>query len=134
MNSRHKILQPPGWPSPRGYSNGIAVQGRMVFVSGMVGWDSAGQFQTDDFVAQTRQALQNIVAVLAEASAEPRDIVRMTWYVVDKEEYRKALKEIGAAYREIIGSHYPAMTAVEVSALIEDRARIEIEVTAVIPD
>ncbi|HZS56917.1 MAG TPA: RidA family protein [Bryobacteraceae bacterium] len=134
MNSRNKILQPPGWASPRGYSNGIEAQGRMVFVSGMVGWDSAGHFQTDDFVAQTRQALQNIVAVLAEASAEPRHIVRLTWYVVDKTEYLKALKEIGAAYREIIGSHYPAMTAVEVSALIEDRARVEIEVTAVVPD
>lgn len=106
----------------------------MVFVSGMVGWDSAGQFQTDDFVAQTRQALQNIVAVLAEALAEPGHIVRMTWYVVDKKEYLKTLKEIGAAYREIMGSHYPAMTAVEVSALIEDRARVEIEVTAVVPD
>lgn len=134
MNSRNKVLQPPGWPPPRGYSNGVAAQGRMVFVSGMVGWDSAGQFQSDDFVAQTRQALQNIVAVLTEASAEPHHIVRMTWYVLSKKEYLKALKEIGAAYREIIGSHYPAMTAVEVSALIEDRARVEIEVTAVVPD
>ena len=134
MNSQNKMLQPPGWPSPRGYSNGIAARGRLVFVSGMVGWDSAGQFQTDDFVAQTRQALQNIVFVLTEASAEPRHIVRMIWYVVDKKEYLKALKEIGAAYREIMGSHYPVMTAVEVSALIEDRARVEIEVTAVVPD
>lgn len=134
MSSQSKILQPPGWPPPRGYSNGIAAQGRMVFVSGMVGWDKAGQFQTDDFTAQVRQALQNIVAVLAEASAEPRHVVRMTWYVVDKKEYLEALKEIGAAYREIMGSHYPAMTAVEVSALVEDRARVEIEVTAVVPD
>ena len=134
MNPRNKILQPPGWPPPRGYSNGIATQGHMVFVSGIVGCDSTGQFQTDDFVSQTRQALQNIVAVLAEASAEPHHIVRMTWYVVNKNEYLKALKELGVAYREVMGSHYPAMTAVEVSALIEDRARVEIEVTAVIPD
>jgi len=134
MKSSNKVLQPPGWPPPRGYSNGIAAQGRMVFVSGMVGWDSEGRFQTDDFIAQTRQALQNVVSVLAEASAEPHHIVRMTWYVVDKKEYLKALKEIGTTYREIMGSHYPAMTAVEVSAFIEDRARVEIEVTAVVPD
>ena len=128
------ILQPPGWVQPKGYSNGIAAQGRQVFVSGMIGWDEQGQFHSDDFAAQTRQALHNIVAVLKEAGAGPEHIVRMTWYVVDKREYLAAAKEIGAAYREIVGKHYPAMTAVQVTALIEDRARLEIEVTAVIPD
>ncbi|MBV8633580.1 MAG: RidA family protein [Burkholderiaceae bacterium] len=127
------ILQPSGWVQPKGYSNGIAAQGRMVFVGGMIGWDGQGQFHSDDFAGQTRQALLNIVAVLKEGGALPEHIVRMTWYVVDKKEYLAAAKEIGAAYREIIGRHYPAMTAVQVSALIEDRARVEIEVTAVIP-
>src|ERR1700740_1827299 len=105
------ILQPPGWVQPKGYSNGIAAQGRQVFVSGMIGWDEQGQFHSDDFAAQNRQALHNIVAVLKEAGAGPEHIVRMTWYVVDKKEYLAAAKEIGAAYREIIGKHYPAMTA-----------------------
>ena len=106
----------------------------MVFVSGIVGWDSAGQFQSDDLAEQVRQALQNVLAVLSEASAEAQHIVRMNWYVVDKKEYVNARKEIGVVYRQIIRSHYPAMTAIEVSALIEDRARVEIEVTAVVPD
>lgn len=128
-----EILQPPGWARPRGYSNGIAAGGRMVFVSGMIGWDGEGVFHTDDFAGQVRQALLNIVAVLAEANARPEHIVRMTWYVVDKNEYVAAYKEVGAAYREIIGAHYPAMTAVQVAALVEDRARVEIEVTAVAP-
>jgi enamine deaminase RidA (YjgF/YER057c/UK114 family) len=128
-----EFLQPEGWARPRGYSNGVAASGRTVCVSGMIGWDAQGQFQTDDFAGQTRQALQNIVDVLAEAKAGPQHIVRMTWYVVDKQEYIAAHKEIGAAYREIIGRHYPAMTAVQVVALIEDRARVEIEVTAVVP-
>ena len=127
------ILQPPGWPRPRGYSNGVAASGRTVCVSGMIGWDEQGQFQSDDFAAQVRQALHNIVAVLAEADARPEHIVRMTWYVVDKREYLAASREIGAAYRDIIGRHYPAMTAVQVSALIEDRARVEIEATAIVP-
>lgn len=128
-----EILQPPGWARPRGYSNGIAASGRMVFVSGMIGWDGDGVFHTDDFAGQVRQALLNVVAVLAEAGARPEHIVRMTWYVVDKHEYLAAYKEIGGAYREIIGAHYPAMTAVQVAALVEDRARVEIEVTAVAP-
>ena len=128
------ILQPPGWVQPKGYSNGIAAKGRMVFVSGMIGWDEQGQFHADDFAGQARQALHNIVAVLKEGGALPEHIVRMTWYVVDKKEYVAAAKEIGAAYRGIIGRHYPAMTAVQVTALIEDRARVEIEVTAVVPD
>lgn len=128
-----EILQPPGWARPRGYANGVAASGRMVFVSGMIGWDGEGVFHTDDFAGQVRQALLNIVAVLAEAGAKPEHIVRMTWYVVDKNEYVAAYKEIGHAYREIIGAHYPAMTAVQVAALVEDRARVEIEVTAVAP-
>ena len=128
------ILQPPGWVRPRGYSNGIAARGRTVCVSGMIGWDAQGQFHTDDFAGQTRQALQNIVDVLAEAGAKPEHIVRMTWYVTDKKEYVAAYKEIGVAYRELIGKHYPTMTAVQVMALIEDRAKVEIEVTAIVPD
>jgi enamine deaminase RidA (YjgF/YER057c/UK114 family) len=127
------FLQPPGWARPRGYSNGVAATGRIVSVSGMIGWDGQGVFHTDDFAGQVRQALRNIVEVLAEADARPEHIVRMTWYVLDKQEYVGAYKEIGAAYREIIGAHYPAMTAVQVVALIEDRARVEIEVTAVVP-
>lgn len=128
-----QILQPPGWARPRGYSNGIAASGKMVFVSGMIGWDAQCQFQTDDFAEQTAQALRNVVAVLAEAGARPEHIVRMTWYVTDKQEYVAAYKAIGAAYREIIGSHYPAMTAVQVAGLVEERAKVEIEVTAVVP-
>jgi len=128
-----QILQPPGWARPRGYSNGIAAAGRMVFVSGMVGWDADCQFQTDDFAAQVRQALINAIAVLAEAGGGPEHIARMTWYVVDKHEYMGAYKAIGQVYRELIGNHYPAMTAVEVAGLLEPRARVEIEVTAVVP-
>lgn len=129
-----QILQPVGWQPPRGYSNGIAATGRQVFVAGMVGWDADCQFQTDDFAGQTRQALANVVAVLAEAGARPEHITRMTWYVTSKREYLDAGKALGSAYREIIGRHYPAMTAVEVTALMEDRAKVEIEVTAVVPD
>jgi enamine deaminase RidA (YjgF/YER057c/UK114 family) len=129
-----EILHPSGWVEPKGYSNGVAASGRMVFVSGMVGWDADGKFPTDDFAGQVRQALLNIVAVLAEAKVRPEHIVRMTWYVVDKKEYLAASKEIGIAYREIIGRHFPAMTAVQVVALVEDRARVEIEVTAVVPE
>jgi enamine deaminase RidA (YjgF/YER057c/UK114 family) len=128
-----EILQPPEWMKPRGYSNGIAASGRMVCVSGMIGWDAQGQFHSDDFAEQTRQALQNIVEVLAQANAKPEHIVRMTWYVVDKKEYVAAYKEIGVIYRELIGKHYPCMTAVQVAGLIEDRARVEIEVTAMVP-
>jgi enamine deaminase RidA (YjgF/YER057c/UK114 family) len=129
-----EVLQPPGWPRPRGYANGIAARGRFVFVSGMIGWNADGRFDSDDFTAQARQALRNIVAVLRESDARPEHIVRMTWYVVDKRDYLAAGSALGAAYREIIGAHYPAMTAVEVRALIEDRARVEIEATAVVPD
>lgn len=129
-----EILQPPGWVRPKGYANGIAATGRLVFVSGMVGWDAQGRFHTGDFAGQVRQALQNIVEVLAEAKAGPQHIVRMTWYVTDQQEYLAAAKEIGAAYRDIIGRHFPAMTAVQVAALMEEEARVEIEVTAVVPE
>ena len=128
-----KFLQPPGWARPRGYSNGVAASGTTVCVSGMIGWDAQGVFHTDDFAAQVKQCLHNIVAVLAEANARPEHIVRMTWYVVDKHEYMGAYKEIGAIYRDIIGKHYPAMTAVQVAGLLEERARVEIEVTAIVP-
>ncbi|MFC3106798.1 RidA family protein [Undibacterium arcticum] len=127
------FLQPQGWARAKGYSNGIAATGRCIFVSGMIGWDREGQFHTENFAGQVRQALLNIVEVLAEANALPEHIVRMTWYVVDKKEYVAAYKEIGIAYREVIGRHFPTMTAVQVVALIEDQARVEIEVTAVVP-
>ncbi|MEP6701980.1 MAG: RidA family protein [Betaproteobacteria bacterium] len=128
-----QVLEPPGWAAPRGYANGVSATGRMVFVSGQIGWNAQAQFESDDFVAQTAQALRNIVAVLAAGDATPTHIVRMTWYVTDRAEYLRRAKEIGAVYREVIGRHYPAMTAVEVSALIEERAKVEIEVTAVVP-
>lgn len=129
-----QVLLPPGWPRPRGYANGVAARGRMVFVAGMIGWDAQGVFHTDDLAGQVRQALQNVVEVLAEGGARPEHIVRMTWYVTDKQEYVAAYPEIGKAFRELIGSFNAAMTAVQVAALIEDRAKVEIEVTAVIPD
>ena len=129
-----QVLQPPGWARPKGYANGVTVSGRQVFVAGMIGWDGEGRFHSDDLAQQVRQALRNVVAVLGEAGALPAHIVRMTWYVTDKREYLAAARDIGAAYREIIGSFDVAMTAVQVSALIEDRAKVEIEVTAVIPD
>jgi enamine deaminase RidA (YjgF/YER057c/UK114 family) len=130
----NRILQPEGWAKPVGYSNGIAAEGRHVFVAGQVGWNEHGEFETDDFVGQFRQCLKNIVAVLAEGGAEPAHITSMTWYFVDKQEYRAKLKAIGAAYRELIGRHFPAMTAMQVVALVEDRARIEIQATAVVPE
>jgi len=126
-----KILQPAHWKRPRGYSNGVEATGRTVFVSGMVGWNAQEEFTATDLAGQVRQALTNIVEVLAEANTKPTDIVRMTWYLIDKKEYLNSAKEIGAAYREIIGRHYPAMTVVQVSGLLEDKARVEIEVTAV---
>ncbi|MBA3477197.1 MAG: RidA family protein [Lautropia sp.] len=128
-----QVLLPPGWPRPKGYSNGVAATGRIVSVAGMVGWDAQGRFASDDFADQTRQALLNIVAVLKEAGARPEHIVRMTWYVTDKREYLAAGRAVGAAFREIIGSYHAAMTAVQVTALMEDRAKVEIEATAVIP-
>ena len=128
-----QVLLPPGWPRPRGYANGVAATGRMVFVAGMVGWDVNGHFVSDTLAGQARQALRNIVEVLKVAGAKPEHIVRMTWYVTDKREYVAAYPEIGVAFRELIGSFNAAMTAVQVTALIEDQARVEIEATAVIP-
>jgi len=129
-----KMLQPPAWVRPKGYSNGVSATGRAIFVSGMVGWNAQAEFIAKDFAGQVRQALLNIVEILKEAEARPEHIARMTWYVLDKKEYMAAAKEIGIAYREIIGRHYPAMTVVEVSGLLEQNARLEIEVTAVVPE
>lgn len=129
-----QVLLPPGWPRPKGYANGVTAKGRMVFVAGMIGWDSQGVFHSDELGAQARLALQNVVEVLREGGAKPQHIVRMTWYVTDKHEYVQAYPEIGKAYKELIGCYNAAMTAVEVAALIEDRAKVEIEVTAVVPD
>ncbi len=127
-----QILQPDGWAKPRGYSNGIVAEGRQIFVAGQVGWDAQCRFVSRSFAGQTAQALRNVVAVLAEAGGRPEHITRMTWYVTSKAEYLAAAKDIGAAYRAIIGRHYPVMTAVEVTALMEDEAKVEIEVTAVV--
>jgi enamine deaminase RidA (YjgF/YER057c/UK114 family) len=129
-----QILQPAGWVRPRGYSHAMVASGRLVFISGQVGWDEHGRFQTTDFVQQARQALQNIVTLLAEAGGRPEHIVRLTWYVIDRQEYQAASKELGSVYRVLMGQHYPAMTAVQVSALMEEQARVEIEATAVIPE
>ena len=129
-----QVLLPPGWPRPKGYANGVAVSGRQIYVAGMIGWDAQGVFHTDDLAQQARQAMQNIVDVLAAGGAKPEHIVRMTWYITDKKEYLAQQAEIGKAYRELIGSFSVAMTAVQVAALIEDRAKVEIEVTAVVPD
>jgi enamine deaminase RidA (YjgF/YER057c/UK114 family) len=133
MTSPHDVLHPKSWKPALGYSNGIAAEGRMIFTGGMVGWTGDQRFESDDFVDQVRQALQNIVAVLAEGGAGPEHIVRLTWYVTDKHEYLSRLKELGRAYREVLGRHYPAMALVQVVALVEDRAKVEIEATAVIP-
>jgi enamine deaminase RidA (YjgF/YER057c/UK114 family) len=131
--SVHEELHPANWVKPRGYANGIAAEGRMVFVGGQIGWNAEQVFEAKDLVGQTRQVLKNIVEVLAEAGGRPEHIVRMTWYIVDKAEYLAGLREIGAAYREVMGKHFPAMAMVQVVALIEDEARVEIAATAVIP-
>lgn len=128
-----KTLQPHGWKPPRGYANGVAAQGTSIFVAGQVGWNAQNVFDSNDLVAQVRQALINVRAVLAEAGAAPGHIVRMTWYLTDRSEYLARAREIGAVYREVIGSYAVAMSAVEVSALMEDRAKVEIEVTAMLP-
>ena len=132
--SEPQVILPAGWPRPKGYANGVSARGRMVFVAGMIGWDAQGVFHSDDFAAQARQALENVVAVLREGGARPEHIVRMTWYVTDKREYLAAARDIGRTWRELIGSYNAAMTAVEVKALLEDRAKVEIEATAVVPD
>ena len=129
-----KVLLPAGWAAPRGYVNGVAVQGVQVFVAGQIGWNAQCQWETDDLVAQVRQALLNVRAVLAEANARPEHICRLTWYLTDKRDYLACAREIGAVYREVIGSYTVAMSAVQVAALVEDRAKVEIEVTAVVPN
>ena len=129
----HEVLHPKGWKPAVGYANGMAATGRMVFTGGMVGWTAECTFETDDFVGQVEQALRNIVAVLAEAGAGPQHLVRLTWYVTDKTEYLSNLKGLGAVYKAVIGRHYPAMALVQVVGLVEDRAKVEIEATAVVP-
>jgi len=129
-----KFLQPPDWLPPKGYANGIAARGTMIFVGGQIGWNSQQQFETDDFIAQTAQALRNILAVLQAGGAGAEHMVRMTWYIVDRDEYVARLKELGAVYRDVMGRNFPAMSCVEVSRLVEARAKVEIEVTAVLPD
>jgi|SRR5579883_747909 enamine deaminase RidA (YjgF/YER057c/UK114 family) len=129
-----KSVNPPGWTRPKGYSNGVVGRGTLVFIAGQVGWDGQEQFASDDFIAQLRQALVNTVEVLAAAGAKPEHVARMTWYVLDKKEYLARIAEVGAAYRDVMGRTFPAMTLVEVKALVADRAKIEIESTAVIPD
>jgi len=129
-----RTLNPPEWAPPKGYANGVAARGTLIFVAGQVGWNAAGAFESDDLVEQVRQALKNVVAVLREAGAGPEHIVRMTWYLVDKDDYLARQRALGLAYREIIGRHFPAMSAVQVAGLIEDRALVEIECTAVLPD
>jgi enamine deaminase RidA (YjgF/YER057c/UK114 family) len=128
-----KILQPPSWARAKGFSNGIAAKGTLVFIAGQIGWTGEGKWQAHDFAGQFRQALQNIIDVLAEAKGKPEHIVRLTWYVLDKQEYLNALKAVGQAYRELMGKHYPTMAVVQVSGLVENEARLEIEATAVVP-
>jgi enamine deaminase RidA (YjgF/YER057c/UK114 family) len=128
-----QILHPKSWARAKGFSNGVVAEGRVVFVAGQVGWNAEQEFESDDFVAQVEQALANIAAVLAEAGAGPEHLVRLTWYVIDKREYLSRLDDVGQAYRRVIGRHYPAMTLVQVTSLVEDRARVEIEATAVLP-
>ena len=129
----YQVLHPAGWVPAKGYANGIAARGTQVFVGGQIGWNAQQQVEGGDFIAQTRQTLQNVMAVLKEAGAGPEHMVRMTWYVIDRDEYNARLKELGAVYREVIGKHFPAMTCVAVAALMEARAKVEIEVTAVVP-
>ncbi len=129
----HKTLQPPGWAKPIGYANGVMARGDVIFVGGQIGWNAQCEFETDDLVGQTAQTLRNVVAVLKEAGAGPEHITSMTWYLTDKKAYKDNLRAIGAAYREIIGRHFPAMAVVQVTALIEDRAKIEIQAYAVVP-
>jgi enamine deaminase RidA (YjgF/YER057c/UK114 family) len=128
-----KILQPPGWARAKGFANGISASGRLVFIAGQIGWTGDCKWEAKDFAGQFRQAIKNILAVLAEANGKPEHIVRLTWYVLDKQEYLNSLKGVGEAYRELMGKHYPTMAVVQVSGLVEDEARLEIEATAVVP-
>ena len=132
-DSPHEFLHPRNWKPALGYANGVAASGRLIFCGGLIGWNADQQFESDDFIDQVAQTLRNIVAVLAEGGARPEHIVRLTWYVTDKKEYLARLKELGRVYREIIGKHFPAMALVQVVALVEDRAKVEIEATAVVP-
>ena len=127
-------LQPPDWAAPKGYANGIAARGTLIFVGGQIGWDAHQQFHSDDFIDQCAQTLRNVLSVLQQVKAGPEHMVRMTWYVVDRNEYNSRLGELGKVYREVLGKNFPAMTCVEVSKLIEPRAKVEVEVTAVLPD
>jgi len=129
-----QILQPPGWARPKGFSNGISCQGRLVFIGGQIGWSGQGEWLDRSFAGQFRQALKNILDILAQAGGRPEHLVRLTWYVLDRKEYLASLQELGAAYRELMGRHYPTMAVVQVSGLVEDAARLEIEATAVIPE
>ena len=128
-----EILQPQGWPRPKGYNNGMMAQGRQIFVAGQVGWDGAGRFASPTLAGQVKKALENILAVLAEAEGKPEHIVRLTWYVTSRDEYHAELPEIGAAYRDVMGKHFPTMSVVQVVALMEKEAKVEIEATAVVP-
>jgi enamine deaminase RidA (YjgF/YER057c/UK114 family) len=130
----HEVLLPPGWPRPKGYANGIAARGRLVFIAGQIGWNAQGKFLSRSLAGQVRQALSNIVAVLAEAGGTPKDLVRLTWYVLSRDAYHQELREIGAAYVEVLGKHFPTMAVVQVIGLMESEALVEIEATAVIPD
>ncbi|MGH6626376.1 MAG: RidA family protein [Burkholderiaceae bacterium] len=129
-----KLLQPPDWTPPKGYANGIAARGTLIFVGGQIGWNAQQQFESDDFIAQTAQTLRNVLAVLRQAGAGPEHMVRMTWYITDRDEYNRRLSELGAVYRETMGRNFPAMSCVQVAALVEAQAKVEIEVTAVLPD
>ncbi len=130
----NKHLQPEGWAPAKGYANGIAARGTQIYVGGQIGWNAQQQFESDDFIDQCRQTLRNVMEVLGAGHAGPEHMVRMTWYVIDRVEYNARLRELGAVYREVVGKHFPAMTCVQVAALMEERAKVEIEVTAVVPD
>lgn len=134
MTMKNTLLQPEGWVAPKGYANGVAARGTMVFTGGQIGWNAQQQFESDDFIAQTKQTLLNVRAVLEAGGAGPEHLVRLTWYVTDRNEYNSRLKELGAVYREVLGKNFPAMACVQVAGLMEERAKIEIEATAVIPD
>ena len=134
MTMKNTLLQPEGWVTPKGYANGVAARGTMVFTGGQIGWNAQQQFESDDFIDQTRQTLLNVRAVLEAGGAGPEHLVRLTWYVTDRNEYNSRLKELGAVYREVLGKNFPAMACVQVAALMEERAKIEIEATAVVPD
>lgn len=132
-DKRVRILQPDGWMRPRGYANGMVASGQLVFISGQIGWDGQGYFQASGFVEQVRQALSNILAILAEVDGRPEHITRLTWYIVDKQEYLACSKDLGLVYQQLMGDHYPVMSVVVVAGLLEDQARVEIEATAVLP-